>query len=556
MKVRALVVSLLFFAAFTVATPISAASEKIADFTSNIKINSDGTVIVAEIISYDFGTAAKHGIYREIPVIKKNTDGKKYKMTITVLSVTDEKSNAYTYTTTNNSGTLSIKIGDANKTITGKHIYKINYIVAGALTYFSEHDELYWNVTGNDWDIPITQAQANILLPSTENISLRAACYTGYTGSTATECTAQTGSGRFTFKTTRGLSSSEGLTLVASFPKGMVAVLEPVIDNSDTVMSLFGMLVAFGLFVWNFIVPIKVIANWYPDYKLTKSAKIVAAWFDPPKDAWGQKLSPAQTAALVAKEFNPKIVTATIISLAQRGYLKIKQLKPKEFELTLLKAYYDTADFEQDLLNGIFSNGTKATVNIKSLKNNTKYGNNLEKFYVNVSKSLVTTKLFEVDPKKSQDRYNALTAVAFSTLAIILGVVAYIFGRKAAKKTALGVEKYGEAKSLYNFLVSQNDQLDFQAKNQMFFEKLLPYASAFGVEDVWVKRFKDLQFVNPDWYEGNNFNTLAFVAFSHNFSASMKSAAISATQSSTGHSSGFSGGSSGGGGGGGGGGSW
>jgi hypothetical protein len=60
------------------------------------------------------------------------------------------------------------------------------------------------------------------------------------------------------------------------------------------------------------------------------------------------------------------------------------------------------------------------------------------------------------------------------------------------KKTLFGSEQAAVARSLRNFLTSQDKKLAFQAKNQMMFEKLLPFAVAFGVEGIWAKRFKDL----------------------------------------------------------------
>lgn len=128
------------------------------------------------------------------------------------------------------------------------------------------------------------------------------------------------------------------------------------------------------------------------------------------------------------------------------------------------------------------------------------------------------------------------------------------------KKTKLGKEQANVAKSLCNFLSSQSKQLEFQANKQMFFEKLLPYAIAFGVEKVWAKRFSNLKLTLPDWYRGYNSNTFTTVYFISSLNSSLNSfSSVSQpptpTTSTSGFSSGFSGGSSGGGGGGGGG-SW
>ncbi|KKS60048.1 MAG: hypothetical protein UV26_C0010G0001, partial [candidate division WWE3 bacterium GW2011_GWF2_42_42] len=88
--------------------------------------------------------------------------------------------------------------------------------------------------------------------------------------------------------------------------------------------------------------------------------------------------------------------------------------------------------------------------------------------------------------------YLALAIMSFFIGNVFLAVVSFIWGRKSPRRPDSGIQTYSEAVSLKNFLVSQDPQFDFQAQEMMFFEKLLPYATAFGVEDVWLKRFKDL----------------------------------------------------------------
>ena len=52
--------------------------EHIKSFKSDILINKDGRINVKETIVYDFGQLQKHGIYRDVPFIRTNQDGKKY----------------------------------------------------------------------------------------------------------------------------------------------------------------------------------------------------------------------------------------------------------------------------------------------------------------------------------------------------------------------------------------------------------------------------------------------------------------------------------------------
>ena len=176
-------------------------------------------------------------------------------------------------------------------------------------------------------------------------------------------------------------------------------------------------------------------------------------------------------------------------------------------------------------------------------------------------KRLVTDQFFVKNPQSVRNFYAFILASAVFTFNLPLLLSSLIFGRIMPRKTMFGAQTANVARSLKNFLSSQERQLEFQAKNQMMFEKLLPYAVAFGVEKIWADRFKDINMTPPDWYQGygqRNFNSVIFASsLSLSFSSFSSAATPStSTTSSSGFGSGFSGGFSGGGGGGGGGGSW
>ena len=152
--------------------------EHIKSFKSDILINKDGRINVKETIVYDFGQLQKHGIYRDVPFIRTNQDGKKYKLEFNNFSVQDENGKGYRFTTSSiDEKIIRLKIGDPDRLISGIYNYIITYTVEGALTYFSDHDELYWNITGNEWTVPIVQASALIRLPEVlESSNLKIAC--------------------------------------------------------------------------------------------------------------------------------------------------------------------------------------------------------------------------------------------------------------------------------------------------------------------------------------------------------------------------------------------
>lgn len=562
-----------FYLVFQTILPISYADglEAIKSFQTDIVINKDGTLNVSETIMYDFNTNQKHGIYRNIDTIKVNEEGEKFLLDVYLNNVIDESGFLYTKTTSRGPSSFDIKIGDANKLVSGVKTYIISYSVYGALTYYTDHDELYWNLTGDRWDYSIKSFVGNILLP--EEIptdQIKAVCFDGPSGSTSQNCSVSVIGNLVTVTELKQLNPAEGVTIVISFPKNVVAVLEPVPVGPDftstLIFKLLMLIFSFTILFWYVFLPISILVKSIKDKRdLKRKTKIVSAWFEAPNFDNGNRFSPAQTGLIYSKTLSDKELTATIIDLAMRGYLKIVNDGKNKYSFQKLKDYSNDSSilkFEKKLLNGIFSDDSSiypesVEVSVKELGKTITFTNAVSKFKKDVENSLMEEKLFKSKPMDNFMKNTVLMILGMFTLNLLMLVAIASFGMKSAKRTDKGIEKYSEAASLRNFLKSQNEQLDFQAKNQMFFEKLLPYATAFGVENIWIKRFEGMQFKQVDWYEGDFSNTAALSTFSHTLRSSVRSSSTySTTTSSSGFHSGFSGGSSGGGGGGGGGGSW
>ncbi len=537
------------------------AQEQIQSFDSQIIINQDGTINVEERIVYDFSNLERHGIYRDIPYIKKNEAGKKFRLDFTSVSVRDEDGNSYQFKKTAENGKLRLKVGDPNKTITGVYTYIIRFQVSGALTYFSDHDELYWNVTGNDWTVPIAQFTSGVGLPIEIGQSdISAICYTGYEASTAKNCAYEIKDSLVNFQSQNELNPREGLTIVVKFPKNIVSVLEPkpYVTFWETFLGKFvlGLLIV-AAFTWYVVYPIKIPLKWLregrdPQTHGTGSAR---AWFEPPKTREGRALTPEETGALVDERADMEDVSGMIVYLAQKGYLKIEERQKGHFYFKKRKEFAadeNLLSFERTFLAELFEKSDEFRIQKSKLYDA------VENVKTSIYKKLVSERFFPENPNKVRSFYTLIGGFALATLNIALAFSAFFFGRNMPRKTVLGVEATNIAKSLRNFLSSQERQLEFQAKNQMMFEKLLPYAIVFGVEKIWAERFKDLDLKPPDWYSGygtTRFNSVYFTNSLNSSFSSLRSAATP-TSSSSGFSSGFSGGSSGGGGGGGGGGSW
>lgn len=529
--------------------PFIVHAEEIKSFDQELTVQKDGIFWVRESILYDFGTLERHGIFRTIPTRKINAEGKTFVMDLRNVSVTDK------YSLTESDGILNLKIGDADKTVTGMHTYNISYSVSGAFTYFSDHDELYWNVTGNDWEVPLSNVTATVNLPkAVSKTDIRIDCYTGYVRSTESDCT-------MSYDEKNGevtAAAQTNLTIVVGFPKGIIAVVEPkeFVPFWGTIVGKIFLFFLLGVaFFWYIFLPLLLPYRWWRygrDPKPTIGE--ASAWFAAPKTKSGRSLTPGETGTLVDEKADSADIVATIIDLARRGYLKI--VEPKKGDIHLEKSKTVPKEtltaFEQKLYTAMFKSFD--TLSLKTGSLITPVADTKNALY----DAVVTEGFFLKNPQTTRTLYTVLGVFALFTGNFGLTLSAFIFGMHMPRKTGYGAEVAAVARSLKNFITSQERQFKFQGEKQLLFEKMLPFAIAFGVEKLWIARFATMHLQNPDWYSGyatGRFNAIAFAASMHSTSSSVVHAATPIS-SSTGHSSGFSGGFSGGGGGGGGGGSW
>ncbi|MCA9376272.1 MAG: DUF2207 domain-containing protein, partial [Candidatus Doudnabacteria bacterium] len=188
----------------------ASATERIRAFVVDLEVHEDTSVTVVEQITYDFGpTGEHHGIIREIPLLY-GTDDNQVTLDLTVQSVTDENGVPRPYTDTGY-GYRQLKIGDPDVEVLNEHTYVITYVVDRAITGFDDYDELFWNVTGTGWSVPIDTAVARVTLPEAANEATNSAtCFTGALFSKEKECTAVVLDDRTALFEATGLSAYEG----------------------------------------------------------------------------------------------------------------------------------------------------------------------------------------------------------------------------------------------------------------------------------------------------------------------------------------------------------
>jgi len=287
-------------------------SERIIRFHSDIAIDTNGRIEVAENIKvYAAGEEIKRGIFRKLPLFRKNNKGKKVPMDYKVLAVKCSGADSK-YHTKEENGNLVIYIGDANVLLkAGEYDYTIVYESYGQVGFFDDFDELYWNVTGDQWSFPIEKASAAITLPGNSK-GIKAACYTGVKGSTENACTAEDRGNIQTFTATRPLAVGEGLTVAASFPVGIVTrptALKTFWDeHRDIVFICIGSLICLFYF-------------FSTHRKLGKKPRkpTVIPAFKPPRG-----LSPASVIYINNRKYEDSAFTATLVNMAVKGSMSIK----------------------------------------------------------------------------------------------------------------------------------------------------------------------------------------------------------------------------------------
>lgn len=588
-----LVVALL--AALAGGIAVAAAADEgwvIERFDIRLEIQRDGTIAAHEALDVDFRGLSKHGIFRDLFYLFDYDGDYNRQYDIRLADVTDAGGRRQQVQTTTEGATRRFRIGDPNRTISGKQTYRIAYGIGGALNGFPDHDELYWNASGN-W--PVQVASARVVVTAPGGAINRVECFQGYEGSRE-RCTARFTPDEATFSATRPLVEGEQMTIVAGLRKGVVADPRPLLvrrprdithafDRTPGLLAgtLGGFLVIFGAVAtlwWRIgrdrrFVSLHYLSNDTQEEKLPLfGSDPIVVEFEPP-----DHLRPAQIGLLLDERADTLDVTATIIDLAVRGYLKIAELPAQgwfgrtDWELTRLKEPdAGLLEYERVVLKGLFD--SKPSRKLSDLK--TKFYDDLAKAKSALYRDAVTRKWFPRNPNTTRTVSRVagfLVAAAGVALTILLGrqwgagllglpvlaggLVLAMVSRAMPRRTALGREAMRRALGFARYIRTAETAQQSFAERANIFTSYLPYAIAMKCVDRWARAFKDIDLkqATAAWYSGNSrFDPGGFSSSLGSFSASV-STAIASTPGGSG-SSGFSGGSSGGGGGGGGGGSW
>lgn len=322
----------LLFLFYSAVLSAQADYEHIIAFDIDIYVQKDASIEVTERITvFAEGIQIKRGIFRTLPS-KRNLNNRTSRVKYDVVSVKRDGVKEK-YHTARESGDFLIYIGDKNKTLErGIYEYEITYKSPNHIGFFDDFDEIYWNVTGNDWDFDIARVSARVHLPEGTSV-LSQSCYTGYYNSTSTDnCTSRTLSDQTIEWTSQNLTSLQGLTVAAGFNQGVITKPKMPFYVGKTFLRNVLSVLGLGL--------LTLMWRLWDKHGRDHEKPTVYPQFRVPKD-----FSPASLAYVAKEKFDNKYITTSIINLAVKGYIQIKEETKKS--LFSSKTHYNLVKLKE-----------------------------------------------------------------------------------------------------------------------------------------------------------------------------------------------------------------
>lgn len=583
---------------------------EITRYDVTAQVDAEGVAHVTIDFDFDFGNYPGHGPYLSFVTRQRYDDAQDRLYRHSNFRVSSPTGAPAGINREDSPWAIVLRIGDEDvDDVDGVQRYVVSYDVDGWINpanALHSGDELNWNVIGNGWEVPLSNLSVLVDGPAPAQ---GAVCFAGYFGAT-TPCTSATVSGsgaRFT----QDMLDGEQLTTVTGWPGGTFDTAPILVKKFEGTAALNPRGVGGGI-----AGAVLLGGVGWAAYRVRKTGRdeeylgltpglrpaggqqtlvgprrssAVSVQFAPPEGA-----RPGEIGTLVDEKADPVDVTATLVDLAVRGYLRIEEVprsnpnkKPKDWTLVQLRAAdAGLVAFERALLDAIF--GGRLQVKLSDLR--TTFASSMAAVQAGLYEHVTANHWFKRNPSSTRTAWyvgggvlvvlGLLGAIALAAAQVqvrgaalvgvavaVLGIVVVAMAKAAPARTAEGSAVLAQALGFRRYLATaEANQIRYE-EGQDIFSRYLPYAIAFGLADRWARVFAELAasgvtVTPPTWYVGY-YNPGAGLYWTHSFAGAMDRFESVATQSLSAPTPGSSGGSgfggggfSGGGVGGGGGGGW
>jgi hypothetical protein len=547
--------------------PATAIARSIAieDFDVSIDVDPAGTLAVTERIRLRF-EGQWNGIHRLIPVEYRTPQGYAYRLRTGRWNVTDaETGQALKVRRSFERNCVDLKIfvpgaADASRTIA------IRYTVHRGLRFFEDHDELYWNLTGDEWPYPIRAARGQISLPR-ELVNVRANAFTGGYGSTERAATIRIDGVRheasYAFEpagesppppagphvveveSDRPLGIREGLTVAVAWNPGLIRRPTRLERQCAWLFDNMGWILVNGGLALMPLVALAVLFFRWLRHGRDPDAGPVVVHYEPPPG-----LGPAEVGTLVDNRPDTRDLMSMLVDLAVKRHLTIRETskagwlskaryafdlplargnwdKLTESERRFLEALYDRASPEPFVNAEGGGRSSMLTVTSDDLQES--FYRELPKIRSAIFDGLVADGHYAKRPDHVVVAYVTKAVVTALLLAVVVGGLRMLMPRAVGESTiplAIGsgmftslliaafglvmparTRKGSEARNVirgFQEFLSRVDahRLETLPLTPEVFERYLPFAMALGVEKRWAKAFEGVCTQPPDWYDG------------------------------------------------------
>ena len=283
------------------------AKESILTYDVIAELQEDSSLLMTERIRVKIEhKTIKHGIYRVFPMSQSLENNKSRFHSYDFETITFD-GKPVDYTKAAQAGHIALAIGsEKEKAPLGEHTYEIRYRVTNHILFFEDRDEIYLNVTGNKWKLPIDSASFTVIVPGGVDNILKTDAFTGAYGESGKDFVME---GKNVFRTTRPFAMGEGLTVAVAWKKDLISrpgdFRVDVIHNNREACFL----ILFGLIILFYFICKRRLKEHIPP---------VIPLFSPPAG-----MTPGYVAALKNKSDTGRVFHAELMGAAVNGFLHL-----------------------------------------------------------------------------------------------------------------------------------------------------------------------------------------------------------------------------------------